>query len=97
MLTGLAGPKAQLLVSTLNYAKEGLEQAADQAQAYWTQAEIEEAYKIYTNQASGFEGDFDSIFALKGNAEALMNIRIIKAHCAKYGINEDDLGSAARM
>ena len=96
MLTGLAGPKAQLLVSTLNYAKEGLEQAADAAQAYWTQAEIEEAYKIYTNQASGLEGDFDGIFSLKGNAEALMNIRIIKAHCAKYGIDEDDLGSAAR-
>lgn len=96
MLTGLAGPKAQLLVSTLNYAKEGLEQAADEAQAYWTQAEIEEAYKIYINQASGLEGDFESIFSLKGNAEALMNIRIIKAHCEKYGINEDDLGSASR-
>ncbi len=96
MLTGLAGPKAQLLVSTLNYAKAGLEQAADQAQAYWTQAEIEEAYKIYINQESGLQGDFNSIFALKGNAEALMNIRIIKAHCAKYGIEESDLGSAAR-
>lgn len=96
MLTGLAGPKAQLLVSTLNYAKEGVEQAADTAQAYWTQAEIEEAYKIYINQESGLEGDFDGIFSLKGNAEALMNIRIIKAHCAKYGIDEDDLGSAAR-
>lgn len=96
MLTSLAGPKAQLLVSTLNYAKEGLEEAADRAQAYWTQAEIEEAYKIYINQESGLEGDFDGIFSLKGNAEALMNIRIIKAHCAKYGIDEDDLGSASR-
>ena len=96
MLTGLAGPKAQLLVSTLNYAKAGLEEAADRARAYWTQAEIEEAYRIYINQESGLEGDFDGIFSLKGNAEALMNTRIIKAHCAKYGINEDDLGSASR-
>ena len=96
MLTSLAGPKAQLLVSTLNYVKVGLEQAADAAQAYWTQAEIEEAYKIYIDQESGLQNDFDSIFSLKGNAEALMNIRIIKAHCEKYGINEDDLGTAAR-
>ena len=96
MLTGLAGSKAQLLVSTLNYAKEGLEQAADEAQAYWTQAEIEEAYKIYIDQESGLQGDFDGIFSLKGNAEALMNLRIIKAHCVKYGIHEGDLGSAAR-
>lgn len=96
MLTGLAGPKAQLLVSTLNYAKEGLEEAADTAQAYWTQAEIEEAYKIYINGESGLENDFYGIFSLKGNAEALMNIRIIKAHCDKYGIDEDDLGSASR-
>lgn len=96
MLTGLTGPKAQLLVSTLNYAKAGLDEGADKAQAYWTQAEIEEAYKIYINRESGLEGDFDGIFSLKGNAEALMNIRIIKAHCAKYGIDEDDLGSASR-
>ena len=96
MLTSLTGPKAQLLVSTLNYAKAGLEQAADEAQAYWTQAEIEEAYKMYIDQESGLEGDFQGIFALKGNAEALMNIRIVKAHCEKYGIDEDKLGSAAR-
>lgn len=70
--------------------------AADAAQAYWTQAEIEEAYCLYTKPGGDFEGDFDGIFSLKGNAEALMNIRIIKAHCAKYGIDEDDLGSAAR-
>ncbi|MBS3985842.1 MAG: hypothetical protein KGZ66_09640 [Selenomonadales bacterium] len=96
MLTSLSGPKVQLLVSTLNYAKAGIEQAADAAQAYWTQAEIEEAYKMYLDQESGLAGDFQSIFALKGNAEALMNIRIVKAHCEKYGINEADLGSAAR-
>jgi len=51
---------------------------------------------LFSDTISGFEGDFDSIFSLKGNAAALMNIRIIKAHCAKYGINEDNLGSDAR-
>ena len=96
MLTGLAGPKAQLLVSTLNYAKEGLEEAADAAQAYWTQAEIEEAYRLYTKPNGDFEGDFDGIFSLKGNAEALMNIRIVKAHCEKYGMDENDLSSTSR-
>lgn len=96
MLTGLAGPKAALLISTLNYAKTGLGEAANEVNAYWTQSEIEEAYKMYIKAGGDFEDDFDGIFSLKGNAEALMNLRIIKAHCTKYGISEDDLGSASR-
>lgn len=96
MLTGLAGPKAALITSTLNYAKTQMQNAGEAVQAYWTRAEIEEAYKLYIDQEGSLEGDFASIFALKGNAEALMNIRIVKAHCAKYGIKEEDMGSAAR-
>lgn len=96
MLTGLAGPKAVLITSVLNYAKVEIQNAGDAARAYWTQAEIEEAYHLYSKEGGGLEDDFTTIFSLKGNAEALMNQRIIKAHCDKFGINEDDMGSASR-
>lgn len=96
MLTGLAGPKAALIATALSYAKDQMENAANAAQVYWTKSEVEEAYQLYNKKGGAFEGDFGSIFSLRGNAEALMNLRIIKAHCNKYGINEDDMGSAAR-
>lgn len=96
MLTGLAGPTSELIVSTLNYVKDVSLNAADEVQAYWTKSEIEEAYRLYTTPGGVFENDFDGIFSLKGNAEALMNIRIIKAHCAKFGIKETDMGEASR-
>lgn len=96
MLTSLAGPKAVLITSTLNYAKVQVQNAGDAARAYWTQAEIEEAYHLYSQAGGALEGDLTTIFSLKGNAEALMNQRIIKAHCDKFGIKEEDMGSASR-
>ncbi|MFZ7104553.1 MAG: hypothetical protein ACOWWO_18115 [Peptococcaceae bacterium] len=96
MVTGLAGPQAALITATLTYAKDGIQEAGDSIRASWTQSEIEEAYRLYTKSGGAFEGDFDGIFALKGNAEALMNQRIIQAHCTKYGISEADLTATAR-
>jgi hypothetical protein len=97
MLTGLAGPQAALITATLTYAKDSTQEAGDNIRTYWTQSEIEEAYQLYIKSGSALEGDFETIFSLKGNAEALMNERIIKAHCAKYGMGRRRSDAPARQ
>lgn len=93
MLKGVH-PVVALTSSTLDFIKDSAESAID----YWTQEEIEKAYQVYIGSGagkygydSGLEGDIDAIFTTLGGGERMMNIKIIKKYCEKYGINESEL------
>lgn len=98
MLKGL-NPVGGLVDSTLSFIKESADSVID----YWTQGEIEKAYQVYTGGGagkygyeSGLEGDLQSIFITLGGGERMMNIKIVKKYCEKYGINESELTLAER-
>jgi hypothetical protein len=98
MLKGL-NPVGALTDSVLNFVKESADSVIDN----FTQGEIEKAYQVYVGGGagkygfdSGLEGDLQSIFITLGGGERMMNIKIVKKYCEKYGLNESDLTQAER-